>query len=108
LKFGLSHFVKALFMPGKAGDFKEPGAAGSKITKSRIRISWPLTQESRPNELLFPFVGNGWPFLQFLFPMKNGRLPGSGIFCAVDWRNLTQGIPSLEWFSVQELGRVKN
>jgi hypothetical protein len=25
LKFGFGHFLKDLFMPGKAGDFKEPG-----------------------------------------------------------------------------------
>jgi hypothetical protein len=40
--------------------------------------------------------------------MKNGRLPVFGAFCAVDWRNLAKGIPSLEWRSVQELGRVSN
>ncbi len=58
--------------------------------------------------MLFPFDGSGLPFLQFMFPMKNGRLPVFGGFCAVDWRNLAKGIPSLEWLSVQELGRVKN
>jgi len=26
LEFGLGHFLKALFMPGKAADFKEPAA----------------------------------------------------------------------------------
>jgi hypothetical protein len=58
--------------------------------------------------MLFPFDGSGLPFLQFMFPMKNGRLPVFGVFCAVDWRNLAKDIPSLEWLSVQELGRVKN
>jgi hypothetical protein len=66
------------------------------------------TRESGPNGMLFASDGSGLPFLQFMFPMKNGRLPVSGFFCAVDWRNLAKGIPSLEWLSVQEFGRVKN
>jgi hypothetical protein len=48
--------------------------------------------------MLLPVHGNGSPFLQFMFPMNNGRLPVFGVFCAVDWRNLAKGIPAIVGF----------